>query len=346
MKSKLLLLSGLLLILGLTNAQPPAGYYNQANGLSGTALQAALHNIIKNHNVISYSGLWNAFEDTDKLPNGKVWDMYSNCSWTFFSDQCGNYNSECDCYNREHSWPKSWFGDQAPMNSDLFHLYPTDGYVNNRRSNYPFGEVGNATYTSNNGSKVGNNTYPGYSGTVFEPIDEYKGDFARTYFYMSVRYYNEDGSWPGSDMTNGAQLKPWGLALMRDWHMADPVSQKEINRNNAVYSYQNNRNPFIDNPNFAALIWGWPTGTNEQEINRNITVYPVPALNDCLISHGGYYSENVTVTFSDITGRTFVTDYSTTADHIRVNTSALSKGYYIISLTEEGKNPAFARIVK
>ncbi len=108
------------------------------------------------------------------------------------ADQCGNYGGEGDCYNREHSWPKSWSDEDAPMYSDLFHLYPTDGYVNGRRSNYPFGDVGSASWTSMNGSKVGSCSYPGYSGTVFEPIYEYKGDFARSYFYMTVRYYNED----------------------------------------------------------------------------------------------------------------------------------------------------------
>jgi endonuclease I len=333
-------------LVSISFAQPPSGYYNPANGLTGTALQAALHNIIDNHNVISYNGLWAAFQYTDALPNGKVWDMYSNCSWTFFSNQCGNYNSECDCYNREHSWPKSWFGDQSPMNSDLFHLYPTDGWVNNKRGNYPFGEVSSPTYTSSNGSKVGSNTYPGYSGTVFEPIDEYKGDFARTYFYMSVRYYNEDNNWPGSDMTNGAQLKPWALAMMRDWHLGDPVSTKEINRNNAVYSYQQNRNPFIDHPEFAAQIWGWPTGVNNPGVNQNVSVYPVPAVSTCTIEHAGFYTEDVTITFSDLSGRQFQVGYSTTSSTVRVETESLAKGYYIVSLTEQGKNPAFVRIIK
>ncbi|KAF0204395.1 MAG: hypothetical protein FD170_300 [Bacteroidetes bacterium] len=336
----------LLPLAGISVAQPPAGYYNQANGLTGTALQAALHNIIDDHNVISYNGLWSAFEDTDALPNGKVWDMYSTCSWTFFSDQCGNYNSECDCYNREHSWPKSWFGDQSPMNSDLFHLYPTDGWVNNKRSNYPFGEVSSPTYTSSNGSKVGGNTYPGYSGTVFEPIDEYKGDFARTYFYMSVRYYNEDSNWPGSDMTNGAQLKPWALAMMRDWHLSDPVSEKEINRNNEVYSYQQNRNPFIDHPGYAAHIWGWPTGISTPGINHNVSVYPVPAVSSCTIEHSGFYTEDVTIAFTDLSGRQFQVDYTTTSSTIRVETESLAKGFYFVTITEQGKNPAFVRIIK
>jgi endonuclease I len=243
-------------------AQAPTNYYQTTTDKKGTDLQLALHELIDNHTSISYDALWNAFKTTDKKSDGSVWDMYSDkpgqtpaYEYTFTTNQCGNYSGEGDCYNREHSFPKSWFNDQPPMYSDLFHLYPTDGYVNNKRGNYPLGEVGTATWTSTNGSKLGNNNTSGYSGVVFEPIDEYKGDFARTYFYMATRYYTEDSNWSGSDMCTKSQLKPWALELMLKWHQNDPVSSKEVERNNAVYAYQNNRNPFIDNPNFALLIW-------------------------------------------------------------------------------------------
>ena len=246
-------------------AQIPNGYYNNASGLTGTPLQQALHNIIDDHTVVSYTSLWTHYQTTDVKPNGKVWDMYSDIpdgtppyEFIFVSDQCGNYGAEGDCYNREHSWPKSWFNDVAPMNTDIFHVVPSDGYVNGQRGNYPYGEVASPTWTSQNGSKKGPNTYPGYSGTVFEPIDAYKGDFARIYFYMSTRYLNEDGNWPGSDMVNGAQLEQWALDMMMEWHMEDPVSPKEINRNDANYGIQNNRNPFVDHPNYVDLIWGDP----------------------------------------------------------------------------------------
>ena len=343
---KKLLLALLLPLFTVSYAQPPAGYYNSAAGLSGTELQAALHNIIDNHTVLSYSYLWTAFKTTDKLPNGKVWDMYSICNWTFSSDQCGNYGGECDCYNREHSWPKSWFGDKAPMNTDLFHLYPTDGYNNGRRSNYPFGEVSSPSYTSNNGCKVGSNTYPGYSGTVFEPIDEYKGDFARTYFYMSTRYYGEDNSWPGSGMTNGAQLKTWAIAMLKEWHQNDPVSDKETNRNNAVYSFQDNRNPFIDHPEYVAAIWGSSVGTDFQDINHQFTAYPIPAVSTCTIEHSGFYSTNVSVRLSDLSGREINGKYTTTNDAIVIDTGSMGKGYYIVTLSEAGKTPAFVKIIK
>ena len=244
-------------------AQIPSGYYDGTESLAGVALQQQLHEIIDNHNSVSYSSLWTHLQNTDKKSNNTVWDMYSDVpggtppyTFTFVSDQCGNYGQEGDCYNREHSWPKSWFNDSSPMSTDIFHLYPTDGYVNGQRSNYPFGETNSATWTSQNGSKKGPCSYPGNSGIVFEPIDEYKGDFARTYFYMSTRYYNEDGSWQSNDMVIGAELKQWAKNMLIEWHTDDPVSDKELARNNAAYQIQNNRNPFIDHSEFAKLIFG------------------------------------------------------------------------------------------
>jgi len=247
-------------------AQAPTGYYDEANGLTGAELKTALSDIISAHTSLSYSELWAAFQYTDKKPNGKVWDMYSDVpggtpayEFTFGTDQCGNYSSEGDCYNREHSFPKSWFNDGYPMYTDMFHLVPTDGYVNGKRSNYPYGEVGSASWTSTNGSKVGTSSYPGYSGTVFEPIDEYKGDFARGYFYMATRYESNISGW-SCPMLNGTSYPAyteWAVNLLMDWHEQDPVSQKEIDRNNKIYEdYQHNRNPFIDHPEYVNLIWG------------------------------------------------------------------------------------------
>ena len=335
--------------------QPPAGYYDATNGLSGTALQAALHNIIDNHYVQSYNSLHEHFESTDRKSNGTVWDMYSDVpggnppyGFNFTSgDQCGSYNGEGDCYNREHSFPKSWFDDMSPMYSDLFHLYPTDGYVNGRRSNYPYGTVGSASWTSENGCKLGSCNFPGYSGTVFEPIDAYKGDFARTYFYMATRYYNEDSGWPGSDMVNGSQPRPWALAMLKEWHLSDPVSQKEIDRNNAVYEIQNNRNPFIDHPEFVAQIWGGTTGIDEPTRNTDVTVYPVPVTDYCVINYHNYYHEaDFTFSLHDLTGRQFIADYTASKGELRLNTAELPGGFYVVEISEPGKLPAFIRLLK
>jgi endonuclease I len=240
----------------------PPGYYDSAEGLIGVPLQIELHNIIDNHTTISYTGLWTAFYTTDDKPNGMVWDMYSDVpggtppyEYEFGVDQGGSAGSEGSGYNREHSWPSSWYGGSGTPYTDVFMVYPTDNEVNNRRGSYPYGEVNSPTWTSLNGCKLGPCSYPGYSGVVFEPIDEYKGDFARAYFYMSTRYYGEDGSWPGSPMVDGSQLLPWAEAMLLEWHADDPVSEKEIDRNEAVYDIQSNRNPFIDRPDFVLKMY-------------------------------------------------------------------------------------------
>ena len=151
-----------LIIAAVTLKAQPQGYYDGTEGLTGTALKAKLHTIIKDDDHVSYSGLWSAYQQTDKKPNGKVWDIYSDVpngtppyQFTFGSDQCGNYSGEGDCYNREHLWAQSWTNDNATHKTDLHHVYPTDGYVNNRRGNYAFGEVNKATWTSQNGGKLG-----------------------------------------------------------------------------------------------------------------------------------------------------------------------------------------------
>lgn len=260
----------LIISISCIRAQAPSGYYDAVDGVQGgAALKAAFFDIIKNPDVLSYKGLWNAFKTTDRRPdNGKVWDMYSDIPgatppyYFDFDKKCGNYSGEGSCYNREHSFPKSWFSRGKPMYSDLFHLYPTDGKVNGQRGNHPYGEVGIANWTSKNGSKRGGNTFGSYRGTVFEPIDAYKGDFARSYFYMVTAYENRVAGWNSPQL--GGNKYPafsgWSRDLLLKWHREDPVSQKEVDRNNAVYAFQHNRNPYIDFPDLAEYVWGTKTG--------------------------------------------------------------------------------------
>ena len=242
-------------------------YYQLADGKSGQQLKTALSSIIYNRTERTYKDLWTDFRTTDCRPDGKVWDMYSAISnFTFGTDQAGTYQKEGDVYNREHSFPKSWFGGTVkPMHTDLFHLYPTDGYVNNRRGNYPFGETDGEAYMSAKGfSKLGTCTYPGYNGTVFEPADEYKGDFARTYFYMVTCYEDKLPTWysnnsearPTLDGRKYPGLSQWQLQMLLEWAALDPVSDKETQRNEAVWGIQHNRNPFIDYPGLEQYIWG------------------------------------------------------------------------------------------
>lgn len=284
-------------------AQAPAHYYNSASGKTGDELKLALHDIIDNHTTITYNQIWNAFKTTDTKGNNVVWDMYSDgAGYTYYydnnpSDQCGSYDSEGDCYNREHSWPKSWFtgNENSVPGRDLHHIFPTDGYVNQQRSDNPFGEVQTATKTFQNGSKLGTcKSSLGYTGTVYEPIDEYKGDFARAYFYMSVRYYGEDSDWGSSGMTTKSELKPWAIAMLLDWNEQDPVSQKEIDRNNVIYnSYQHNRNPFIDHPEYAGMIWGSDPGPGHDVFEGTFSQYTADIVEgDYIIIYNGHALTN------------------------------------------------------
>ncbi|WP_415328458.1 endonuclease [Chryseobacterium sp. MMS23-Vi53] len=258
----------------LTNAQAPSGYYNSANGLSGPSLKTALSTIITNgHQDKGYNALWNGYKTTDIDKNyendGSILDIYSenpigadSYNFTPGSGQCGTYSVEGDCYNREHIIPQSLFNQASPMVSDIHFIRATDGKVNGIRSNYPFGKVGTTTFTSNNGSKLGNSISSGYSGVVFEPIDEFKGDVARMIFYFVTRYQSKLSTFISGDMLGNSTfpgLQTWELYVLLAWHNQDPVSQAEINRNNASYFYQGNRNPFIDNPNYANLIWSSDT---------------------------------------------------------------------------------------
>jgi len=337
------------------SAQIPPGYYDPAAGLNGQALQSALHNIIKNHNTVSYSSLFTYFESTDKTSDNTVWDMYSDVPggippyvYMYNSgDECGNYNGEGDCYNREHSWPKSWFGGEVmPMYSDLFHLYPTDGYVNNKRDNYPYGEVGQVQWSSQNGSKLGVCTWPGYSGTVFEPIDAYKGDFARSYFYMSVRYYTEDSGWPGSPMTTGSQLKTWALDMMVQWNDQDPVSQKETDRNNAVYLIQENRNPFIDHPEYVESVWGEGTGIYAGKENNKLTIYPNPAEDYCyVVLPVSFGKEQIQVILSDLAGKSADCLTKREEKRIRVDLKGFNSGLFFVKIIDDENSVNFNGLI-
>lgn len=260
MKTRLLLL--LLFIAGVCAAwaQGPNGsgtYYQSADGKKGVALKTALFNIIKNPSVTSYKGLYDAYIQTDTRPDGYVRDWYSNATnYCHNVDNKGNYTKEGDMYNREHSVPQSWFNEASPMKSDIVHVLPTDGYVNNRRSSYPLADVNNVTYSSKNSySKLGSCKNDGYSGTVFEPNDEIKGDMARIYFYMATCYQDKCGNWGGGIFTSSGMVD-WEMNVMKAWSKLDPVDDVEIARNNAVKEVQGNRNPFVDYPGLEDYIWG------------------------------------------------------------------------------------------
>jgi len=338
----------LLIAAAALNAQPQ-GYYNGTEGKVGNALKTALHNIIKNDDHTTYSGLWTAYQQTDRKPNGKVWDIYSDVpngtppyQYNFITDQCGNYSGEGSCYNREHLWAQSWTHDDGTHKTDLGHVYPTDGYVNNRRGNFAFGEVGSATWTSRNGGKLGTCRTPGFNGTVFEPIDEYKGDIARALMYVSVRYYQEDNNWVTSDMTNKSVIKDWAMTMLLRWHEEDPVSAKEIDRNNAVYSIQGNRNPFVDYPEFAERIWDPHWGIEESEYTVLVSVWPNPATSTVNIK-----GENLDAIYMyNAVGQLVLTlDVTDPDEQSSIDVSGFTKGIYFMNVISQNGGSTFKKVV-
>ena len=267
----------------------PPGYYDPANGLSCAPLKTALSGIITTgHTQNNYGSLDDVqFLTTDDRLNDAgtatiVYDMYSDnpvgvdpYTYTFSQFNIGSgTDGEGNGWNKEHSFPNSWFSATSSTSNfpgaDLHHIFPTDMDVNSLRSNYPFGKVATASTTTLNGSKLGTSaiTFAGYSGPVFEPIDAYKGDFARATLYMVTRYQSEQPSWESlqangdvvMDGTTWPSVEIDYLRMLIQWHNADPVSTKEIDRNNEVYGYQVNRNPFVDHPEYVDMIWSTSCG--------------------------------------------------------------------------------------
>ena len=348
LKTAALIVSFQVFFLSFVFSQIPAGYYNAAAGLTGAPLKTALYNIIKGHTVQSYP-LWTWYDNTDLRTDGKIWDIYSdNCNFVYSTDQCGSYSNICDCYNNEHSFPKSWFGDVSPMNSDIFHIYPTDGKVNGMRSNYPYGVAASGTVYGN--GKLGTCTYPGYSGTVFEPADQYKGDLARTYFYMVTRYENVVASWQNLDANGNAILngtsypcfEPWTISLLLAWNAQDPVSQKEIDRNNKIYSLvQHNRNPFIDHPEWVAAIWGSGSGIDALENHFFVNTFPNPVNNILNVNIEATNQAESVISLFQLDGKPILT---ITSDKklSEIDMSGIPEGIYMLQV----QNQIFSKFEK
>lgn len=266
----------LLSIAVFAHATIPFGYYKNAEGKKDAELKTALFMIIRPHTQLEYYASSTYFRTTDWHPSGYFWDMYSSIQRTSWTGM-----------NREHNLPKSWWSD-APETTvaytDLHNLYPSDAAANTEKSNYPPGEVGVSSF-DNGVFKVGSNTFSGYSGLVFEPSNQYKGDFARDYMYMVTCYEDYSANWRSLGTSSMLQrntypvLNTYAVNLLLKWHRNDPVSEKEINRNDDVYGFQNNRNPFIDHPELAEYIWGkykgnaWIEGADEPETDNNFKAW-------------------------------------------------------------------------
>lgn len=291
-------------------------YYKNADGESGEALKTALSAIItKGHTKIGYDGLYNAYKKTDSRPDGKVRDWYSNATnFTHVTDKAGSYSKEGDCYNREHCLPQSWYeggGNADYLKCDIVHVLPTDGYINGRRGNNVLANVNpnRISGQSKNGySKWGQCGVSGYSGTVFEPNDEIKGDIARIYFYVVTRYESNCTKWASNATANAVftssssyqPFKDWYYKMLVEWAQNDPIDDVEIARNNAVHREQGNRNPFVDYPGLEEYIWGDKKNEPFDYDNYNSTV---AVRTPTFSPDGGTFTSPQSVTISCATER-------------------------------------------
>jgi len=316
-----------ILISSLSYGQVPTNYYDSATG-SGYVLKTQLKTITTNgHQARTYNQLYNGSgvsgsngyvdthsdnavsSGTNYENDGTILDMYSEnpsgtdpYNYTHGNSQCGNQSSEGDCYNREHLIPQSSFNSAYPMQSDIHHVIPSDGRVNNFRGSLVFGNVNTPNWTSSNGSIRGSSAMSGYSGVVFEPIDEFKGDIARALLYFAVRYEDTvDGytSFNMFDGSNDAVFFPWAIEVLLDWHnTVDPVDQRERDRNDAAYDFQNNANPFVDHPEYASMIWNPVTDTEAPTAATNL-VASNPTVNSIDLSWTAG-TDNIAVSSYDI----------------------------------------------
>lgn len=339
----------------------PPGYYNTATG-TGYVLKTQLSTIITNNYIDrGYSGLYTTYNTSDKdfyyENDGTMLDMYTEnptgpeCEFTYGINQDDGTlgNNECERYNREHTVPQSYFGNGIqPMFSDAHFVVPSDKYVNAQRGDYPYGKVNVASNTYSNGSKRGNNLNSGYSAgfssTVFEPIDEFKGDIARMLLYFSTRYETDLVNFYATstslvkvmfDGTSDHSFSQTFLNILLTWNTQDPVSQREIDRNNAVYARQNNRNPYIDNNNYVTQVWGLPLAITTFNTLNSVSIYPNPSNNGTVnIASETTLDEIDLIT---INGQVLQQIKNPAAINKTYTVSNLPQGFYFLKLTSNNE---------
>ncbi|MGS0747485.1 endonuclease [Halpernia sp. GG3] len=348
---KLFTLFTITLLLSFASAQAPANYYDGTAGLNGAALKTKLMQIISAGAIDNgYSGLYNGYPTTDTdhyyENDGSVLDMYSEnptgpdpYNYQHGQKKCGSYSNEGDCYNREHVVPQSFFNSASPMVSDINFIRPTDGKVNGMRSNYPYGIVSAPSFLSKNGTKVGPNTTSGYSGSVCEPIDEFKGDIARMIFYFVTRYEDKlSGFSSGGMLGNTAYpgLTTWERDILLTWASQDPVSPSEIERNNAVYVFQKNRNPYIDHPEWVQQIWGTQVAdTQSPTTPTNLAIASTNTASANLTWTAS--TDNVAVSYYKIfVDGTFKTNSSTNTATVSGLHQGTTYNFYVIAVDASG----------
>ncbi|WP_034059473.1 endonuclease [Lacinutrix jangbogonensis] len=348
-----------LLTIFTLSAQVPTNYYSSATG-NGYALKTQLKNIINNSDDgltteyqssdLGYSALYTTFSSSDIdlyfENNGTLLDMYSEnpsgtdayeYSYGTNQDDGSGGTAEGQKYNREHIIPQSVFDGNSPMKNDAHFVVPSDKYINAQRGSFPFGVVETANFTSTNNSKRGNNLDSGYSAgytnTVFEPIDEFKGDIARMYFYFVTRYEDNfvNNDFDSYAMFNDSADQVFELTffnILYQWHTQDPVSQRELDRNNAIFNAQNNRNPFIDNPTYVSEIWQGLLSVDEFTAEAAVKIYPNPVKGSFLNIE---VKQNTSFEIYDILGKKIL-DGNVTPTSKQIGVSQLNKGVYILKL--------------
>ena len=368
---KILSLFTLILLVQWTFAVDPstnlATYYANIDGKatdSNDNLRKTLCTIISNgYTTIGYSSLPNSVYAASSNPsdfyNGSgssktMEDIYS--SYPYNSSQDGSSATTCGTgWNKEHTVPQSWFGKASPMVSDAHHVFPTDIRMNSCRSNYPYGENNASKYCSSYGyGHLGTSTFSGYTGQVFDPGSKedcggncYRGDIARVYFYMATRYrttnFTNGTGGTSFTYTNGvADLTDYMKNLMLKWHREDPVSEKELKRNNAIYAHQKNRNPFVDYPCLVEYIWGDKKGETVS-LSSLISGYTGVGTDCCSseptltvssssvtispIATSSSTTQTFTVTGANLTGSISITKNSGSSSYITVSPTSITSGY-------------------
>lgn len=291
MKTQLTLF--LTLLVFSLSAQIPEGYYETTAGLDGEELKAELHEIINDHEIYTYTSsntdTWDILKQTDKDPEdgSYVIGFYSG----FKMDASEEYNNG-NGWNREHVWAKSRgsLGTNRGPGTDVHNLRAADISTNSARNNRNFDEA-SVQYIDESGQYQGETeSYTSSSEWIWEPRNEVKGDVARILFYMATRYEGTSGE-PDlelrEELLSNDSHQPYHarLSVLLEWHEADPVDEIERERNDVIYSFQENRNPFIDHPEYVGLIWGGEIAddvedeeilSSDKEIKTDFKFYPNP----------------------------------------------------------------------
>ncbi len=332
--------------------QIPASYYQVAEGKSGDELKTALYNIIKGQTEYPYTAsstdVWDMLKETDRDPNNpdNVILLYSGRS----VNAAQEYNSGSG-WTREHVWAKSRgdFGTDMGPGTDAHHLRPVDNSVNSTRNNRWFDECDVPVYDDG----VFTGSYKSATGWLWKPRVEVIGDVARMMFYMATRYEGENGE-PDLELVdyipadqNTKEPIHAKLSTLLAWNLQDPVDDFEQNRNNVIYRFQGNRNPFIDHPEYVARIWGGETTATEYVIPQDFEVgqaYPNPFNSRVTLPVTAENSTQIRVSLLSVTGRSLTTRNFTGSQDLSLDLSGQSSGVYFIR-TSSGLQSSTQRIV-